>query len=173
MLDTIKSFFRERLDFSKSKGILKKQIVLDPEMGFFRGASKLSFVVFRRISERHEFDLPLLPWTSRKYFLISVYGGILNYGTRHHGCGRLKYRSLARLFISLFSWSRVGMSPRWYNRVFKKKRRQLVKKIELDENGLRLVWQDEFLLTTESNLIKLCRVDRQLFEIYLRHNLPP
>jgi len=27
----------------------------------------------------------------------------------------------------------------WYNRVFKKKRRQLVKKIELDENGLRLV----------------------------------
>ena len=55
----------------------------------------------------------------------------------------------------------------------KKKRWQLVKKIELDENGLTGVWQDEFLLTTESNLIKLCRVDRQLFEIYLRHNLPP
>ena len=35
MLDTIKSFFRERLDFAKSKGILKKQIVLDPEMVFF------------------------------------------------------------------------------------------------------------------------------------------
>ena len=34
MLDTIKSFFRERLDFAKSKGILKKQIVLDPEMVF-------------------------------------------------------------------------------------------------------------------------------------------
>ena len=27
-------FFRERLDFAKSKGILKKQIVLDPEMVF-------------------------------------------------------------------------------------------------------------------------------------------
>ena len=39
MLDTIKSFFRERLDFAKSKGILKKQIVLDPEMGFFSGAT--------------------------------------------------------------------------------------------------------------------------------------
>ena len=78
MLDTIKSFFRERLDFAKSKGILKKQIVLYPEMGFFRGASKLSFVVFRRISERYEFDLPLLPGTSRKYFLTGVYAGILN-----------------------------------------------------------------------------------------------
>ena len=40
MLDTIKSFFRERLDFAKSKGILKKQNVFDPEMVFFSGATK-------------------------------------------------------------------------------------------------------------------------------------
>ena len=40
MLDTIKSFFRERLDFAKSKGILKKQIVLDPEMVFLSGDTK-------------------------------------------------------------------------------------------------------------------------------------
>jgi dihydropteroate synthase len=50
--------------------------VLDPEMGFFSGATKFSFVVLRRISELHEFDLPLLPGTSRKYFLAGVYGGI-------------------------------------------------------------------------------------------------
>ena len=36
MLDTIKSFFRERLHFAKSKGVLKKQIVLDQGMGFFK-----------------------------------------------------------------------------------------------------------------------------------------
>ena len=73
MLDTIKSFFRERLHFAKSKGILKKQIVLDPGMGFFiSGATKYGFVVIRRISELHEFDLPLLLGTSRKYFLASV-----------------------------------------------------------------------------------------------------
>ena len=53
MLDTIKSFFRERLDFAKSKGILKKQIVLDPEMVFFSGATKYSFVFLWRISELH------------------------------------------------------------------------------------------------------------------------
>ena len=78
MLDIIKSFFRERLDFAKSKGILKKQIVFDPEMVFFSGATKYSFVFLRRISELQEFDLPLLPGTSRKYFLTGVYGGILN-----------------------------------------------------------------------------------------------
>ena len=76
-MDTIKSFFRECLDFAKSKEILKKQIVLDPEMVFFSGATKYSFVFLRRISELHEFDLPLLPETSRKYFLTGVYGGIL------------------------------------------------------------------------------------------------
>ena len=78
MLETIKRFFRERLDFAKSKGILKKQIVLDPEMVFFSGATKYSFVFLSRILELHEFDLPLLPGTSRKYFLTGVYGGILN-----------------------------------------------------------------------------------------------
>jgi len=31
------------------------------------------------------------------------------------------------------------MSPDLINRVYEKKRRQLVKKIELEENGLRLV----------------------------------
>ena len=78
MLDTIKSFFRERLDFAKSKEVLKKQIVLDAEMVFFNGATKFSFVVLRRISELHEFDLPLLPGTSRNYFLTGDYEGILN-----------------------------------------------------------------------------------------------
>ena len=79
----LQEFFRERLDFAKSKGILKKQIVLDPEMVFFSGATKFSFVVLRRISELHEFDLPLLPGTSRKYFLAGVSkGGILNFTER-------------------------------------------------------------------------------------------
>ena len=75
MLDTIKSFFRERLDFAKSKGILKKQFVLDPGWDFFPSvATKYSFVAIRRISELHQFDLPLLSGTSRIFFLAGVYG---------------------------------------------------------------------------------------------------
>ena len=41
MLDTIKSFFRERLHFAKSKGVLKKQIVLDQGMVFFQWCYKI------------------------------------------------------------------------------------------------------------------------------------
>ena len=41
MLDTIKSFFRERLHFAKSKGVLKKQIVLDPGMVSFQWCYKI------------------------------------------------------------------------------------------------------------------------------------
>ena len=45
MLDTIKSFFRERLHFAKSKGVLKKQIVLDQGMGFFKLCYKIQLCV--------------------------------------------------------------------------------------------------------------------------------
>ena len=73
VMDTIKSFFRERIQFAESNGIQKKQIVLDPGMGFFvSGTPKYSFEVIRRISELHEFDLPLLLGPSRKSFLAGV-----------------------------------------------------------------------------------------------------
>ena len=45
MLDTIKSFFRERLHFAKSKGVLKIQIVLDQGMGFFKWCYKIQLCV--------------------------------------------------------------------------------------------------------------------------------
>ena len=66
MLYTIKSFFRERLHFAKSKGVLKIHIVLYLGMGFSSGVTKYSFVAIRRISTLHVFDLHLLPGTSRK-----------------------------------------------------------------------------------------------------------
>ena len=44
MLDTIKSFFRERLHFAKSKGVLKNKLYLIREWVFLSGATKYSFV---------------------------------------------------------------------------------------------------------------------------------
>ena len=84
VMDTIKSFFRERLQFAESNGILNKQIVLDPGMGFFiSGTPKYSFEIIRRISELHEFDLPLLVGPSRKSFLAGVTPGrTLNFSER-------------------------------------------------------------------------------------------
>ena len=52
------------------------------EWVFFSGATKYSCMTIMRISKLHEFDLHLLPGTSRKYFLAGVYGGILNFTER-------------------------------------------------------------------------------------------
>ncbi|MBL4824105.1 MAG: dihydropteroate synthase [SAR324 cluster bacterium] len=88
VLDTLKSFFRERLEFAESNGIHKSQIVLDPGMGLFiSGKAKYSFEVIRSISELHEFDLPLLLGPSRKSFLAEVSPGrSLNFSERDIPC---------------------------------------------------------------------------------------
>ena len=88
VLDTLKIFFRERLEFAELHGIQKSQIVLDPGMGLFiSGKSKYSFEVIRRISELHEFDLPLLLGPSRKSFLAGVsQGRNLNVSERDIPC---------------------------------------------------------------------------------------
>ena len=76
VVGTLKSFFSERLKFADLNGIDKSQIVLDPGMGFFiSGKAKYSFEVIQRISELHEFELPLLLGPSRKSFLAGVTKG--------------------------------------------------------------------------------------------------
>ena len=88
VVDTLKSFFHERLKFADSNGIDKSQIVLDPGMGFFiSGKAKYSFEVIQRISELHEFELPLLLGPSRKSFLAGVTKArSLNYSERDIPC---------------------------------------------------------------------------------------
>ena len=73
VINTIKIFFRERIKFATSQGIKKKQIILDPGMGFFiSNKAKYSFDVVARISEFHEFGLPLMLGPSKKSFLSNV-----------------------------------------------------------------------------------------------------
>ena len=88
VVGTLKSFFSERLKFADSNGIDKSQIVLDPGMGFFiSGKAKYSFEVIQRISELHEFELPLLLGPSRKSFLAGVTKGrSLNFSDRDIPC---------------------------------------------------------------------------------------
>ena len=88
VVGTLKSFFSERLKFADSNGIDKSQIVLDPGMGFFiSGKAKYSFEVIQRISELHEFELPLLLGPSRKSFLEGVTKGrSLNFSERDIPC---------------------------------------------------------------------------------------
>ena len=88
VIQSIISFFKERLEYAKSNGIQKSQVVIDPGMGFFiSGKEKYSFEVIRRISELHEFDLPLLLGPSRKSFLAEVSNGrSLNFSERDFPC---------------------------------------------------------------------------------------
>ncbi len=88
VIHTIISFFRERLEYAKSNGIQKSQVVIDPGMGFFiSGNEKYSFEVIRRISELHQFDIPLLLGPSRKSFLAEVSNGrSLNFYERDFPC---------------------------------------------------------------------------------------
>ena len=88
VVGTLKSFFSERLKFADSNGIDKSQIVLDPGMGFFiSGKAKYSFEVIQRISELHEFELPLLLGPSRKSFLAGITKGrSLNFSERDIPC---------------------------------------------------------------------------------------
>ena len=88
VVGTLKSFFSERLKFADSNGIDKSQIVLDPGMGFFiSGKAKYSFEIIQRISELHEFELPLLLGPSRKSFLAGVTKGrSLNFSDRDIPC---------------------------------------------------------------------------------------
>ena len=88
VMQTIISFFRERLTYAESNGIQKNQIIIDPGMGFFiSGNEKYSFEVIRRISELHEFDLPLLLGPSRKSFLAKVSRNRnLNFSERDFPC---------------------------------------------------------------------------------------
>ena len=88
VMGTLKSFFSERLKFADSNGIDKSQIVLDPGMGFFiSGKAKYSFEVIQRISELHEFELPLLLGPSRKSFLAGVTKALsLNFSERDIPC---------------------------------------------------------------------------------------
>ena len=88
VIQTIISFFRERLEYAESNGINKGQILIDPGMGYFiSGNAKLSFEVIRRISELHEFDIPLLLGPSRKSFLAEVSNGrSLNFSERDFPC---------------------------------------------------------------------------------------
>ena len=100
-MHTIISFFMERLEYIELNGIQKSQIVIDPGMGYFISGNAIqSFEVIRRISELHEFDLPLLLGPSRKSFLAEVSSGrSLNFSERD-----LEMRKDIELFLNSISW---------------------------------------------------------------------
>lgn len=76
VLQTIKNFFKERLEWGQEQGIRPENIILDPGMGFFvSGIAQYSFQIINRIKDLKEWGYPILLGTSRKSFLANVTPG--------------------------------------------------------------------------------------------------
>lgn len=67
VMETIKDFFDERIQYTKEQGIPYDNIILDPGMGAFVSTDpKYSFEILERLDELKIYDLPILIGTSRK-----------------------------------------------------------------------------------------------------------
>ena len=68
LINDIKSFFRERIQYVSRFGIVKEQIILDPGIGF--GKTFLdNFKLINHLEKFSEFELPILIGPSRKSFI--------------------------------------------------------------------------------------------------------
>jgi len=78
VVQTIKEFLKERIDFAKSRGVKDAQIIIDPGMGaFVSGDHKYSHEIIDRIAEFKDldffgYDYPVLIGHSRKGFTLEA-----------------------------------------------------------------------------------------------------
>ncbi len=70
VMDTIKTFLKNRIKYAKQQGIKNSQIIIDPGMGaFISGVPKYSFEIIVKLKELKKLGLPILIGISRKSFL--------------------------------------------------------------------------------------------------------
>jgi dihydropteroate synthase len=71
VVEEVKAFLRERLEFALAHGVARERIMLDPGIGFGKtGAHNLELL--RRLDELCELGIPIMIGTSRKSFLGSI-----------------------------------------------------------------------------------------------------
>jgi dihydropteroate synthase len=68
VVEDIKEFFAERIEFSLTHGIAKQHILIDPGIGFGKRVEH-NIEILRRLGEFQKFDCPLVIGTSRKFFI--------------------------------------------------------------------------------------------------------
>ncbi len=71
VISELKDFFSERIAFAIKKGIKRKNIILDPGIGFGKRVVD-NLQILKKINLFHSFRLPLLLGTSRKSFIGEV-----------------------------------------------------------------------------------------------------
>lgn len=68
VINEIKQFFRERIEFAKVNGIREENIIIDPGIGFGKRVED-NLKILRRLGEFKEFGRPILVGPSRKSFI--------------------------------------------------------------------------------------------------------
>ncbi len=73
VIDNVKSFLSERMNFAVSQGIDERRVMLDPGIGFGKTLEH-NIEILERLEELAELGRPILIGTSRKSFLGSITG---------------------------------------------------------------------------------------------------
>jgi dihydropteroate synthase len=71
VVEDVKTFLRERLEFALARGVARERIMLDPGIGFGKTEAH-NLELLRRLDELVELGAPIVIGTSRKRFLGSI-----------------------------------------------------------------------------------------------------
>ncbi|MEN8153849.1 MAG: dihydropteroate synthase [Acidobacteriota bacterium] len=71
VIEEIKEYFNERIDFAVSKGIKREKIIIDPGIGFGKRVED-NIEILKNLDQFLEFELPILVGLSRKSFLGKI-----------------------------------------------------------------------------------------------------
>jgi dihydropteroate synthase len=78
VVQEIKKFLKERARYAKSKGIKKKNIIVDPGLGFGKRTGKGiedNLEILNRLAELKDLGYPIMIGASRKTFIGNFFGG--------------------------------------------------------------------------------------------------
>ncbi|MBT4917645.1 dihydropteroate synthase [Candidatus Peregrinibacteria bacterium] len=97
VIEIIKDFFKERMNYIKKHSLTTSQIILDPGMGQFISAiPKYSYEIISKLKELDELKAPLLLGISRKSFLGGEVSERLEKGLLISGIAYLNGASILR-----------------------------------------------------------------------------
>jgi len=94
VVEDVKAFLAERLDFALREGVTERRVLLDPGIGFGKTVEH-NLALLRRLDELLELGRPIVIGTSRKAFLGRVAGGGRVLGPQDRLAGTLASNVLA------------------------------------------------------------------------------
>ena len=83
VVDDVRAFLAERLEFAVARGVAEERIRLDPGIGFGKTLDH-NLELLRRLGELNELGRPILVGTSRKSFIGKITGREVGRAARGH-----------------------------------------------------------------------------------------